>query len=97
MLGTLVPSVWAVDLNDELTGEEKSAFDEILTPVMKIYNLVKYSASAIAAIALLFAAIGYMTSGSDPRKRDSAKNTAGYVVMGLFIIWATPYIVNFLV
>lgn len=91
------PAAMAIDLNKELTSEEKSTFDEMLEPVMKVYNLIKYAASAIAAIALLFAAITYMTSGSDARKRDSAKNTAGYVVMGLFIIWATPYIVNFLV
>jgi hypothetical protein len=98
LLTTLaVPAAMAVDLNKELTTEEKSTFDEILTPVMKIYNLIKYAASAIAAIALLFAAVSYMISGSDAKKRDSAKNTAGYVIMGLFIIWATPFIVDFLV
>jgi len=98
LLTTLaVPAAMAVDLNQELTTEEKSTFDEMLTPVMKIYNLIKYSASAIAAIALLFAAVSYMISGSDAKKRDSAKNTAGYVIVGLFIIWATPFIVDFLV
>ncbi len=93
----MAPAATALDLNKELTTEEKSTFDKMLEPVMKIYNLIKYAASAIAAIALLFAAVSYMISGSDAKKRDSAKNTAGYVIVGLFIIWATPFIVNFLV
>ena len=43
------------------------------------------------------AAITYMTSGSDPRKRDQAKSIASYVVIGLIVIWAAPAIVGLLV
>ena len=58
---------------------------------------MKYIVSIVAAIFLLYAGISYMTSGSDPRKRDLAKGIATYVVIGLLIIWAAPMIVNLLV
>jgi hypothetical protein len=87
----------SVDLNQEVSDEDKANFDQIITPVMKIYNLVKYAASAIAGIALLFAGISYMSSGTDPRKRDNAKSMAMYVIIGLVIIWAAPLIVGLIV
>jgi len=64
---------------------------------MKIYNFVKYISSVVAAIFLLYAGITYMTSGGDPKQRDQAKSIAGYVVIGLMIIWAAPIIVGVLV
>ena len=76
---------------------DRAQFDQILEPVFKIYNLVKYVSTAIAGIFLLYAGIVYMGSGSDPRKRDQAKNIAMYVVYGLLIIWAAPFIVGLLV
>ena len=90
-------TVLAVDLQQQITPEDKAKFDEILSPVMKIYNLVKYAATIIAALFLLLSGINYMSSGSDMLKRDKAKNMAGYVIVGLVIIWATPYLVNFFV
>ena len=86
-----------VDLDQQISSEDQAQFDEILTPVLKIYNLVKYAASAIAAVFLLFAGISYMSSGSDMQKREKSKNIAAYVIVGLGIIWATPYLVNFFV
>jgi type IV secretory pathway VirB2 component (pilin) len=94
----LTPSlVLAVDLNSPPTAEDKAAFDNILVPVMKIYNFIKYAASAIAVIALLFAGISYMTAGNDPKKRDNSKGLATYVLIGLVIIWAAPFVVNMLI
>ena len=89
--------VMAVDLNQTLSASDKAQFDTILQPVMTIYGFVKYAATAIAAIALLLAGISYMTSGTDPKKRDNAKSIAMYVLIGLVIIWATPVVVNLLV
>jgi type IV secretory pathway VirB2 component (pilin) len=91
------PAVQAVDLDTEITAEEQEQFDEILTPVMKIYNFIKYTASVIAVIALLFAGISYMMSGDDIRKREASKNTAAYVIIGLAIIWAAPMVVNVMI
>jgi len=86
----------AVDFDQEISPADQAKFDEILKPVMKIYNLVKYAATIIAALVLLFAAISFMTSGSDPRKRDVAKDMAMYVVIGLVVIWAAPLAVNYI-
>jgi len=89
--------VIAADFNQKISSEDKETFDQILQPVMKVYNLVKYCATVIAVIILLFAGITYMTSGSNPGKREQAKNMAMYVVIGLIVIWAAPLIVNFIV
>ncbi len=73
-----------------------STFDDILKPVVKIYDFAKYAASIIAMIFLLFAGITYMTSGGDTQKREQAKNMVAYVVIGLIVIWAAPYLVDLL-
>lgn len=93
----LIQFVSAVDFDSEISDEDKESFDEILEPVMKIYNFVKYTATVIAVLVLLFAGITYITAGSDPGKREKAKNMATYVIVGLIVIWAAPLIVNFIV
>ena len=92
----MITPVLAIDMGS-ISSSDKQAFDEILEPVMKIYNLIKYTATIIACIMGIFAGITYMTSGSDPRKRDTAKQMAMYVLIGLAIIWAAPLIVNFVI
>ena len=92
----VLPMATAVDFNQDISEEDQATFDQILQPVMKVYNLIKYIASVIAVIVLLFAGITYIMSGSEPAKREKAKNMAMYVVIGLFVIWAAPLIVNFI-
>ena len=92
-----LPVATAVDFNAELSDTDKATFDKILEPVMKVYNMVKYAASIIAVMIILFAGVSYMISGSDPKKRENAKNMAMYVIIGLIVIWAAPLIVNFIV
>ena len=87
----------AASLDSTISAEDKAKFDEVLTPVMKIYNFIKYTASLIAVIALLFAGISYMYSGNDIRKRETSKSMAAYVLIGLCIIWAAPFVVNLLI
>ena len=89
--------VMAVSFDDDISSEDKATFDEILEPVMKIYNLVKYSATVLAVMVLLFAGVNYMTSGSNPAKREQSKSMVMYVVIGLIVIWVAPLIVNFIV
>ncbi len=86
----------AVDFSKAVSTEDQATFDQILQPVMKIYNLVKYFASALAGVALLATGAVYMTSGADPKKRDNAKSMAMYVIIGLLIIWAAPLMVGLL-
>ena len=89
--------VIAADFNQTISAQDKATFDSILLPIMKIYNLVKYAATVLAVVTLLFAGITYMTSGGDPGKREKAKNMAMYVIIGLIVIWAAPLVVNFIV
>jgi len=96
---TLLPSVLgdSAEIDEEISEDDKEKFDAILAPVLKIYNFIKYIASVVAGIFLLYAGITYMSSGSDPKKRDQAKGIASYVVIGLIVIWAAPFIVGLLI
>ncbi len=93
----IAPIVTAFEFGDQVSAQDQATFNEILKPVLKIYNFVKYIATVLAALVLLFAGITYISGGSDPKKRDQAKSMATYVFVGLIVIWATPLIVNFVV
>ncbi|MEK6858370.1 MAG: pilin [Nanoarchaeota archaeon] len=91
---SFIPLVSA-QFNDTISDEDKETFDQILEPVMKIYNLIKYAATFIAVLILLLAGANYIMSGSDPGKREGAKAMIMYVLIGLVIIWAAPLVVQF--
>ncbi|MEM4260553.1 MAG: pilin [Candidatus Woesearchaeota archaeon] len=91
-----LPVVMAVDFNNSISPEDQQTFDQILAPVMKIYDFIKYAATVLAVLGLVFAGISFMLSGSDTGKRQSAKNMALYIVNGLIIIWVAPLIVGYL-
>lgn len=95
MLILLSNAVLALDFNSTLTSNDKSNLDSMLQPITKIYDLIKYVSTAIAAIMLLISGINYIISGEDKTKRDQAKNIAAYVVIGLAVIWATPYFLQY--
>lgn len=88
--------VLAVDFDQEISTEDQETFDQILEPVLKVYNFIKYAATVIAVLFLIFAGVTFITSGGDQAKRESAKNMATYIVIGLIIIWIAPLVVNFL-
>src|SRR3989344_4690616 len=93
----LTHSVSAADFTfDSDSYADSAAFNKILEPVLKIYSLGKYVATLIAVLVLLAAGISYMLSGSDPRKREQAKSMASYVFIGLIVIWAAPYALNYI-
>jgi hypothetical protein len=77
-----------------VSAADTATYDQILQPIQAIYDLVKYAVTIIAGLVLLFAGISYITSGSDPIKRDRAKNMIMYVLIGLAIIWAAPFVVK---
>jgi len=93
----LLTTIFSVSAQTALppTGNvDTSTFDQVLEPVWKVYSFVKYIATAIAILVLVFAGILFMTSGNDTGKRDSAKHTIGYVFVGLIVIWAAPFVVQ---
>ena len=77
-----------------VVAASEADFEEILAPLTTIYNLVKYAATIIAGLVMLFAGITYIASGSDPGKREKAKNMVMYVIVGLIVIWAAPFVVD---
>ena len=77
-----------------VSAADTATYDQILQPIQAIYDLVKYAVTIIAGLVLVFAGITYITSGSEPMKRDKAKNMVMYVLIGLALIWAAPLIVK---
>ena len=73
---------------------DTATYDQILQPIQAVYDLVKYTVTIIAGLVLLFAGITYIISGSDPGKREQAKSMIMYVIIGLAVIWAAPFIVK---
>ena len=88
--------VLAADFNSTITPEDQETFDQILTPVMKIYNFIKYAATVLAVIFLVMAGITFIMSGNDQAKREQAKMMMTYIVIGLIIIWVAPLVVTYL-
>ena len=96
------PKLWAVSLFIVLTlaqvilvsAATDEDFEEIMQPLQVIYDLTKYTATIIAGLVMLFAGITYISNGSDPGKREKAKNMVMYVIIGLIVIWAAPFVVN---
>jgi len=93
----VLPGVLAADFDDDISPEDKETFDQILEPVMKIYNFIKYAATVLAVVFLVFAGVSFILSGGDTGKRESAKMMATYIIIGLIIIWVAPLIVQYLV
>ena len=73
---------------------DTATYDQILQPIQAVYDFIKYAVTIIAGLVLLFAGITYIASGSDPGKREQAKNMIMYVIIGLAVIWAAPFIIK---
>lgn len=86
----------AAGFDDPISSSDKAMFDQILEPVMRVYNFVKYAGTVLAVVFLVFAGIQYIMSGADQAKREQAKMMATYIVIGLVIIWMAPMIVTYL-
>ena len=77
-----------------ISAASNDDYEEIMKPLETIYDLTKYAATLIAGLVMLFAGITYITSGSEPGKREKAKNMIMYVLIGLMVIWAAPFVVK---
>ena len=77
-----------------VSAATQSDFEEIMKPLQTIYDLAKYTATIIAGLVMLFAGITYISSGSDTGKREKEKNMVMYVIIGLIVIWAAPFVVD---
>jgi len=70
--------------------------EELITPILNLYELVQYSATSIAILMLVVSGVRYIMSGSDHIARDKAKQSAANVVVGLVIIWAAPFVIEYI-
>ena len=94
MVLPLAYSVHAVTVTPPSAGDINS-FNQILAPVMKVYNFVKYAASVLALLFIVFAAV-QMFMNNNPSEKEQAKSKVMYIVIGLGLIWVAPIIVNYL-
>ena len=85
----------AIDFNQPPSAQEQQQFDAILHPVMKVYNFLKYAATVIGVLMMVFAGVSFIMAGGDPAGKEKAKNMATFVVVGLIVIWVAPLIVNY--
>ncbi len=92
----LLPVVLAANFTQPINATDQATYDQILSPVMKVYSFVKYAATVLAVLFLVFAGVTFILSGNDQGKRDQAKNWAGYIVIGLAIIWVAPIVVGYI-
>lgn len=96
VVGTVfMPTVYAVTFTGP-TASDISTFNDILSPLMKLYNFVKYAATVLAVLYLVFAGISFIMSSNDPRQRELTKSMASYVLVGLVVVWAAPMMVEYL-
>ncbi len=58
---------------------------------------MKDAATVLRVLFLVFAGVAFITSGSDQAKREQAKKMAGYVLIGLGVIWVAPFVIQYLV
>lgn len=86
----------APDFDRALTPEEEAQFDDILEPIMRVYNFIKYAATVIGVLVLVFAGISFITAGGEQGKKERAKNMAVGVIVGLGIIWIAPVVVDYI-
>src|SRR3989338_9599449 len=94
MILPLAYSVHAVEITPP-SGDDINSFNQILEPVMKVYNFVKYASSVLALLFIIFAAV-QMFINNNPSEKEQAKAKVMYIVIGLGLIWVAPIIVNYL-
>ena len=63
---------------------------------MKIYNFIKYAATIVGVLMLVFAGITFITAGGDQAQKEKAKNMGAGVIIGLILIWVAPLVVRYI-
>ncbi len=96
LLLVAAPSALAeIDWDEDLSPDEEDLVDEILEPVMSVYNAIKYAMTVVGVLVLVFAGISFVTAGGEQAKKNRAKGMIAGVVVGLILIWVAPTIVEF--
>lgn len=68
-----------------------------LTEIIKnIFNIIVRLAGIMVFIMIIIGGFQYLTSGGDPKKAQSARNTITYAIAGLVAILFAWFILRFL-
>jgi hypothetical protein len=96
LLLLVVAPIALAELNFDqgLSVEEEAQVDAILAPVMKVFNIVKYGATIIGVLVIVFAGVSFLTAGGETSKKQRAKHMMAGVVVGLIVIWVAPLVVK---
>lgn len=71
-----------------------ATYDQMLRPLWNVYAFIKYTATAIAVLAIVIQGIKFMTSGNELVKREEAKKALTFIAVGLGVIWVAPLAVR---
>ncbi len=93
----LLPAVVAtLDLNSDLSETDQAQVDEILGPIVKAYQILRYIASLIGVIAIVVAGITLTIPNTDPAKKKLAKAIILSALGGMILVIFAPNIVGLL-
>jgi uncharacterized membrane protein len=62
-----------------------------------VINLISLIVGVAATIMIIFAGMKFITSGGDPSKVSSAKNSVIYALIGLVVVAASQLMVHFII
>ena len=74
------------------TTSGSTNFTAIVTDIINIFSIV---IGVVSVIMIIFGGFRYVTSGGDSGKVGDAKNTILYAIIGLVVVGAAQFIVQF--
>ncbi len=78
-------------------GGEGGVLNALACLICRVFNLIFYITSAIAALVIIVAGVKWIGSGDDPSARGAAKNTIVHAIIGLIIVLVAVFLVWWLV
>lgn len=81
--------------NSAVCTEHNTTSNPIIGTLKNIALIVAFVAGAAAILLLLVGSLQYITSGGDPTKVSSAKNTIIYALVGLVVVALAATIIEF--
>lgn len=82
--------------NDLAPGDDNSELFGKDGPVTKIVRFIIIIAGIVSVFMMVYAGFVYITSGGDPKRTATAKNTIIYAAIGIVIALISQSIVSFI-
>lgn len=96
IIGTPMLSVKALTY-PEPSQQDVQAFNQILNPLWKVISFVQYAGSVAALFYILITAVGMVMKSDEAESREKGKKTIGVIIAAVGLVWAAPYIINYMV